>query len=361
VITVAGGAFPPFVVGSPNNMIATLDGMPLTITSGSATSFTAITPPHAAGGPFSITVTTAGGATTMASLFSYSNGIMSIPNTAPNTKTTDTEIDVMGVGFAALNFSTTTTGTTPDNTNSHVYLTNGAYNPVIINTVNKTLGETVECVNVLVVSDLELVCALRLATGNLAPIMASKTITTTVASSTTAVTSTGFKTADLGLAVSGTGITPGTYITAVVDSTSATLSAVATTTIGGTITIGPKTVAIGAGAGTTGITHASADFHTGDLGRLVTGVGIPVGTYITAVVDSTSADFSTSVTTTNSQVLTVGNRAPQVADGNYSLTVVSDGRPGVGVAIVAGGATIAVPTYSQSIITSGSVFTVAPY
>lgn len=84
--------------------------------------------------------------------FSYSNGATITPNTAP----TDTSValSINGVGFRGLTF-TTTTGGTPSDDNSHVLLVDGAYTPTTNHGVE-------ECLNVLVISDTELVCTLRL-------------------------------------------------------------------------------------------------------------------------------------------------------------------------------------------------------
>jgi hypothetical protein len=126
----------------------------------SATTFTATVPPQAAATGLTLSVTTTGGTATKTNAYSYTNGIVIAPNTTP-TATAATDVDVLGVGFSAMDFSTTS-GAAPDNGNAHVYLVAGDYNPVDASSA-KTLGETGECVNVLVVSDTELICTLNTA------------------------------------------------------------------------------------------------------------------------------------------------------------------------------------------------------
>jgi hypothetical protein len=128
------------------------------ITVVSGTTFTATVPAQAAATGLTLSVTTTGGTATKTNAYSYTNGIVIAPNTAP-TSTVATDIDVQGVGFSGMDF-TTTDGTTPDNGNAHVYLVAGDYNPADNSSV-KTLTETGECVNVLVVSDTELICTLN--------------------------------------------------------------------------------------------------------------------------------------------------------------------------------------------------------
>jgi hypothetical protein len=128
------------------------------ITVVSGTTFTATVPAQAASTGLTLSVTTTGGTATKASAYSYTNGIVVDPATTP-TSTVSTDIDVQGVGFSGMDF-TTTDGTTPDNNNAHVYLVAGAYDPTDASSA-KTKGESAECVNVLVVSDTELICTLN--------------------------------------------------------------------------------------------------------------------------------------------------------------------------------------------------------
>ena len=90
-------------------------------------------------------------------------------------------------------------------------------------------------------------------------------------------------------------------------------------------------------------------FSAFDVGSTITGAGIPAGTTITGIAgNSLSITISAQASVTAAQAVTIGN--PAVPDGAYTVTVVSSG------VIDAGGA-----NYSQSIISSGSTFTVADY
>lgn len=147
------------------------------------TSLTAVTGPRAGGSNLALTITTSGG--TVSGLdpdnngqpqdndattndapipFAYSNGITISPNTAsvPSTVT----VDVVGAGFAALDFDA---GSTPTSANAHVFLVSGAYN-------SSTNRGVAECVVSAVISDNELVCALDLSKERLSP-MDSQTVT----------------------------------------------------------------------------------------------------------------------------------------------------------------------------------------
>jgi hypothetical protein len=124
----------------------------------SGTTFTATVPAQAAATGLTLSVTTTGGTATKTSAYSYTNGIVISPNTTP-TSTVSTDIDVQGVGFSGMDFSTTD-GSTPNNNNAHVYLVAGDYDPTD-NSGAKTVTEDGECVNVLVVSDTELICTLN--------------------------------------------------------------------------------------------------------------------------------------------------------------------------------------------------------
>jgi len=140
-------------------LTAKIGGVALTgITVVSGTTFTATVPPQAAATGLALSVTTTGGTATKASAYSYTNGIVIAPATAP-TSTVATDIDVQGVGFSGMDFSTTD-GTTPDDANAHVYLVAGDYDATDNSSV-KTVAEVGECVNVLVVSDTELICTLN--------------------------------------------------------------------------------------------------------------------------------------------------------------------------------------------------------
>jgi hypothetical protein len=147
-----------FVSTTANPLTASLGGAALTnVSLLNSTSFTATVPAHTAGA-VTLSVTTVGGTATKSNAYTYSNGIVISPNTTP-TNTTATDIDVQGVGFSGMDFSTTT-GANADNTKAHVYLVAGSYDPTD-NAGAKTKAETAECMNVLVISDNELICTLN--------------------------------------------------------------------------------------------------------------------------------------------------------------------------------------------------------
>jgi IPT/TIG domain len=127
----------------------------------SSTTITATVPAQAAATGLAVTVTNTGGTATLSSAYSYTNGIIGSPQTT-TTNTAATDVDVQGVGFSSLTFSTTT-GSTPDDAHAHVYLVDGAYDPTDNGSAAKTLGELGECLNVLVISDTELICTVNTA------------------------------------------------------------------------------------------------------------------------------------------------------------------------------------------------------
>ncbi len=143
------------------NFTATTTAMigtePLTgITFIDATHISGIVPAQAAGAAMSVTATSVGGSGSLPAAYTYSNGIEISPNTAP-TLGSGVDVDVQGVGFSSLNF-TTTTGTTPDDLHAHVYVVAGQY---LLSGSAKTKAELGECVNVLPISDTELICTVN--------------------------------------------------------------------------------------------------------------------------------------------------------------------------------------------------------
>jgi hypothetical protein len=173
-VTVIGSGFPTSITSS-TPLTATIGGLPMTsITPVSTTSFTGVTPARPASATAQpVSVTTAGGTVTTASLFTYVNGITVSPNTVPRGVAVD--VDIQGTGFATLPFDTS--GTPLDNSgvtqtaagdstgtnsaNAHVYLVQGTYNPAVYDaTHNKTVGQSSECINPAVISDTELICTI---------------------------------------------------------------------------------------------------------------------------------------------------------------------------------------------------------
>jgi hypothetical protein len=166
VITVTG-------TNLPQTLTATLGGVALTgisvATNGGT--FTATTPQHAPAANVPLVVTAGSQTITYPSAFSYSNGIVVMPKTAPNTGRVN--LDVTGVGFSGLAFSATdTNGGTPRAATPHVYLVVGVYDPTVSGS-DKTNPEIQECTDVLVISDNELVCRLDLSASLTATEVAS--------------------------------------------------------------------------------------------------------------------------------------------------------------------------------------------
>lgn len=151
-----------------NSITATLGGSPLTqVTPINATSFSAVTPAHAAG-LVDLVVTTAAGSKAITGAFTYANGIEIEPNTAPRTSTAQV-VDVMGAGFNSYTFGSTAT-------TARVWLVDGTYDPGATAGTPATayvVGPIAECTGVTVISDNELICTLNLNAGRLTPTTAA--------------------------------------------------------------------------------------------------------------------------------------------------------------------------------------------
>jgi hypothetical protein len=362
-VTVTGTGFPT----TAGSITASIGGSSLlNITPVSSTSFTAVTPTHAPGTGLTLSIGTTAGTLNKTNYYAYTNGIVIGPNTGPNTA--DVDIDIQGVGYLSLDF-TTTDGSTPNDTNGHVYLANGTYSAV--SSSGKTNGEVTECINVIVVSDTELICTLKLTQAlnayGLGLVAAHANTTRTVTDAVTAAASptitsatAAFSATDIGTAVTNptASFATGLYIIAVGSASSATLSANAGAIAGaGSVTTigGPRTVTTGtlatSGSPTLGST---ALFYSADAGRTITdtttaaGAGaIPPNTTISAFGTTSSVTLSHNTTAAISgATLTIGQPYPVTTD-TYTVTVVDDG--GIGA------------TVSQSIVSSGATFTVAPY
>jgi hypothetical protein len=185
----------------------------------------------------------------------------------------------------------------------------------------------------------------------------------TILTSATAI----FTDGDITRLVTGTGIPAYTTITAVgVDGKTATISAAATAGTGVTVAItsGRKLAdgisvtgtALSGGLPMDTVTSTLAKFSADDIGRTISGSGIPTGTTIKAVSGAgpyvATLSKATTAAVTSALTFTVSDLPPVVPIGTYSLTIVNDGTLGTKAAST---------TYSQSIITSGSTFTVADY
>jgi hypothetical protein len=320
-------------------------------------SFVGDIPAHVAGGPFPIVISVPnGGVLTVPNAFTYTNGVVVSPTTSPNTRAR-TDLDVRGIGFAAMNFATTN-GVTPNDNNAHVYLVKGNYDPTKSNSV-KANGQAAECLNVMPISDTELVCSLFL--GGV-PLSNAHSVTGTVAGNVFTATTGTFTLGDVLSSVTGANSIPaGTAVASLTDPTHAVLTKSATTnittptalSINGSRSFSDATLT----AGSPTITSPTAIFNAADIGRVVSGSNIPAGTTITAVASATSATMSANATNTASGSYTITNNTQPVPPGTYTVTVVNNG----GVDVQPGGTNIAGPDFIKSIITSGSTFTVADY
>ncbi|RSM54668.1 hypothetical protein DMB66_37190 [Actinoplanes sp. ATCC 53533] len=159
--------------GFTSGSTATLGNVPLTgvtVNTG-GTLLTGTAPPRAAGTGIQLVIVSQGGTvssndpdndptnTAAPNNFTLSNGIVVTPNTATEGSTPD--LDIFGVGFAAMDFSAdTAAGTSPAAATPHIVLVNKStgYDPVPAN-----LGRPITvCTDVLVLSDTELLCKLQL-------------------------------------------------------------------------------------------------------------------------------------------------------------------------------------------------------
>jgi hypothetical protein len=135
---------------------AKIGSVPLTnVTWVSATTLTGTIPPQAAATGLAVSVSNTGGTASLAGAFSYTNGIVVSPSTTTSSAAVD--VDIQGVGFNSLSFIHTT-GSTIDDATAHVYITDGKYNA---GAATKTVSELGECLNVLVISDNELICTVN--------------------------------------------------------------------------------------------------------------------------------------------------------------------------------------------------------
>ncbi|WP_433052094.1 IPT/TIG domain-containing protein [Dactylosporangium sp. CS-033363] len=367
-ITVTGANF-----DTTGAMTATVGGTPMTILTVASGTFTAQTPPHAAASGLPIAVSVNGQTFETKNLFTYTNGITVTPNTAPNSKPAGTDLDIQGVGFQDLTFAAT--GVYDANsTKAHVYLVKGAYNPVGSGTT-KTNGQTAECADVLVVTDTNLICTVYLMGNGPLPSTVARSMTGCAGTSGQSVLTIGaactFSSTDVGLTISGTGFAAATTITAVNASTGVpTLSKALTANITGagvinvySLTAG-KTLTDAAGANNSKtLTTTTAMFASTDVGKAVYGANVPAGTVISAFTDTKTVTLSNALSSAQTasasaaQPIFVYGTGP-VPNGTYTVTVVSSGA--VNAATVSTSNPNAA-NYMQSIISSGSTFTVADY
>ena len=352
-ITVTGAGFPDTIDS------ASLGGTPLTdIVRTSATTFTAVTPPHLAATNLTLSVTTSAGTFTLKNAFTYTNGISVSPNTAPQ-ESPSVDVYVVGAGFTEAEFSTTSS-------DAHIYLVDGVYNAAD-NGGQKTNGPLAECGDVLVIGDTELICKMkldiRLDEAGIPAVIAARVVADGATGTGTTFTSAtaNFTSADVGLGLSVAGnleVASGTTIVAVTSPTTVTLSSTVlddgetglTTTIGAARSV----TAITTVDGSTTITGVAGKFLPTDVGRQISGAGIAAGTTI-ATVATGGATATLSVAAgvgAGAGAVAVSAAAP-VPDGAYTMTFVTNGDIDA--------ATDDSANYSQSIVTSGSTFTVSDY
>jgi len=145
---------------------------------------------------------------------------------------------------------------------------------------------------------------------------AARTVSATVATTKTLTATNGrFTAADINHTVSGVGIAPYTFITAVASATSVTLNKVGTAAGTGVAvkvensdvrSVNDGVTSITQGAKTT-ITSLTANFVAGDVGKSIGGTNIPVGATITARNSATSVTISAeAIAAGTGQVITIG-------------------------------------------------------
>jgi hypothetical protein len=293
-ITVVGNDFPL----EPGKITATLGGAPLTnIQPMGDKAFTAQVPAHAVEDNVALVVTTPAGTKSLQGAYSFLNPIKIVPNTAPNTAPF-VDVDVQGMGFFGVNFGSSGNA-------GRVFLVDGVYNGDDAGAGVRANGPVAECVNVLPISDDELICTLQLdrrlnATGSAFFDSVGYTnpitdISTEAGSKIIASVGKKFVTNDIGqpiVQVSNTNIPANSIITSILSAEKAVISAPAVAT-GSTIT-----VAIGAAAAhsqanalmttigsvTVTVAPGAGAFTSADIGRVFSSTaGITPGTTIVSV------------------------------------------------------------------------------
>lgn len=75
----------------------------------------------------------------------------------------------------------------------------------------------------------------------------------------------------------------------------------------------PRTATVSRTSASAAVTAAAGTFSSEDVGRTVTGTGIPAGTTISAVASGTAATLSANATTTTNGAVTLGQANPASA------------------------------------------------
>jgi hypothetical protein len=359
-IIVTGTAFPT----TPGAMTATLGGSPLIdIMPISSTAFEATTPMHAPANNVALVVSTAAGQHILSNAYSYTSALKVTPNTAPNTKAVD--LIVNGVGFQSAPWSNTVT------TGAHLFLVDGVYSGSENVATHRANPAVADCNNVLVLSDAEAICNLDLAerldmwgeaaiTTPAPAAPAATTIDTVVGSRIITGDAATFDEEMVGLNVfetTATNVPVNTTIIDVLSDTKAVLSANATATASN-ITVDLRTpiarsgVSIGTTNASTTITAAAGTFSQADVGSFVISSDVTIGTYIASVTDDETAVLSAAATGTSTPTADLRAATIPVPEGAYNLTYVSN---------AALGAVGTDPAYVQSLVSSGSTFTVSSF
>jgi hypothetical protein len=358
-IIVTGNAFPT----EDGKITATLGGTPLKdIKPISATAFEAVTPQHAPANNVALVVSTTAGQHILSNAYSYTSALKVSPNTAPNTRAVD--LIVNGVGFQSANFNTGNLLT-----GAHFYLVNGTYNGSAIST-DRANAPVADCTNVLVLNDTEAICNINL-TARLEPdgeaVQAAPTpaaaaalgIDTTAGSRVITGAASTFSSADVGVTIAETGavnVPAGTTIVAVIDDETALISTNATGTAtdisGQLLSPTARTTTITTSGTNTVATITGTGFTQADVGRFVISPRVPVGTTILSVQSATGATLSANASTAGTDPATLLTAALPVPEGAYNLTYVSNG---------ALGASGSDANYVQSLVSSGSTFTVSSF
>jgi hypothetical protein len=353
-ITVSGN----YLTTAAGSITATLGGVPLLdITPVNATSFTARTPMHAKETGVILTVNTPNGSVSLPSAYSYVPAIEATPNTAP-TGAPGVNLAIRGVGLASATFGASAS-------NAHIYLVRGEYDPTEVVTssgvmVNPAIAE---CGDVLVISDNEAACVLNLAQRLNVPVANTAQRVTaadvdTITGSKVVTSAAGFLASDVGKPITGTGLQPGTVIRDVVGSganSQAILSKAATATSGSSdiaATIGAAAVRGSitlTGDASSTVAFSGTALTPADVGRVITGTGITNPRQILSVdAAAHTALMSGTVPAVSPSDVALFATVP-VPAGAYTLTFVSNGSPAANTGDL---------TYSQSVVTPGSTFTV---
>ena len=365
-VTVSGTNFPT----TAGSITATLGGAPMTnITPISSTAFTANAPAHDPANNVVLVVTTSSGQSVKTNAYTYTSSLSVAPNTAPNNAPID--VLVKGVGFQSMTWTDV-----PSLTNSHIYLVEGTYDETDVGSNVRSNPPIAECENVLAFSDTQLVCTLALermldAEGDqyYVPVQraAGLTITASAAGSRLITVSGGtFSRQDIGMVLGAhTAFTSNATIVDVLSSTTAIVDTAAgsgtaadaaiTLTVPGT-TVTALSIVVANNA--TSITQtASALFNATDVGKFISGASdIPAGTYIASLSpDRTIAYLAggavdSSVVSPNTSVSLIPPLP--VPEGTYNLTYVSNGVDD---------AAESDPDYVESVVSSGSSFTVSQF